>query len=571
MSIRDKLSALKVAIYIRVSTHWQVDKDSLKVQERELISYCQMVLGINDYVIFTDPGYSAKNTDRPDYQAMMDRIRTGEFSHLLVWKIDRISRNIIDFATMSEELKRLGVAFVSKNEQFDTSTAMGEAMLQIIMVFAQFERKQTSERVTAVMLSRAGNGQWNGGRVPYGYRWDKETSTFSLDEAEAGYVKRMAQLYEEHQSLLFVAKWLNDAGIATKSGAAWTPSSVRVILTNPWYIGRYVYNVHSDGRGQKKRDESEWIFVDNHHEPILDEDEFYRIKFLLARNHRNSPSPGKSYTRKHIHVFSGIMRCGLCGSNMSSSSDRRRANGFRPSQYACSSRRRKGTACTNKYISDITVGNFVLNYAANIIRASKNSTCETAPDVLCRKLLRGDTFRDVESINPDAIQSLLASFAEAGDAVEYRPQYAFTSSCGSGRDMDSLKAKKRRLETALSRLNALYLYDDEAMPEKDFILERNNIERQLSDTEKHMEALAATGLASSEDSADFLKRASYYIMVNKLVEDSSIDYEKFARALDPHAIRDFVLSIVQEIEAIDGRISSITFRNGTVHKFKYKE
>lgn len=571
MSIRDKLSALKVAIYIRVSTHWQVDKDSLKVQERELISYCQMVLGINDYVVFTDPGYSAKNTDRPDYQAMMDRIRTGEFSHLLVWKIDRISRNIIDFATMSEELKRLGVAFVSKNEQFDTSTAMGEAMLQIIMVFAQFERKQTSERVTAVMLSRAGNGQWNGGRVPYGYRWDKETSTFSLDEAEAGYVKRMAQLYEEHQSLLFVAKWLNDAGIATKSGAAWTPSSVRVILTNPWYIGRYVYNVHSDGRGQKKRDESEWIFVDNHHEPILDEDEFYRIKFLLARNHRNSPSPGKSYTRKHIHVFSGIMRCGLCGSNMSSSADRRRANGFRPSQYACSSRRRKGTACTNKYISDITVGNFVLNYAANIIRASKNSTCETAPDVLCRKLLRGDTFRDVESINPDAIQSLLASFAEAGDAVEYRPQYAFASSCGSGRDMDSLKAKKRRLETALSRLNALYLYDDEAMPEKDFILERNNIEHQLSDTERRMEALAATGLASSEDSADFLKRASYYIMVNKLVEDSSIDYEKFARALDPHAIRDFVLSIVQEIEAIDGRISSITFRNGTVHKFKYKE
>lgn len=185
MSIRDKLSALKVAIYIRVSTHWQVDKDSLKVQERELISYCQMVLGINDYVVFTDPGYSAKNTDRPDYQAMMDRIRTGEFSHLLVWKIDRISRNIIDFATMSEELKRLGVAFVSKNEQFDTSTAMGEAMLQIIMVFAQFERKQTSERVTAVMLSRAGNGQWNGGRVPYGYLWDTPVPVVAARERPA--------------------------------------------------------------------------------------------------------------------------------------------------------------------------------------------------------------------------------------------------------------------------------------------------------------------------------------------------------------------------------------------------
>lgn len=139
-----KLSSRKVAIYVRVSTHWQIDKDSLKVQEKELIVYCEMILGIKDYVVFNDPGYSAKNTDRPKYQEMMDRIRSGEFTHLLVWKLDRISRNIIDFAMMSEELKQLGVTFVSKNEQFDTSTAMGEAMLQIIMVFAQFERKPDS-------------------------------------------------------------------------------------------------------------------------------------------------------------------------------------------------------------------------------------------------------------------------------------------------------------------------------------------------------------------------------------------------------------------------------------------
>ena len=565
MSIRDKLSALKVAIYIRVSTHWQVDKDSLKVQERELISYCQMVLGINDYVVFTDPGYSAKNTDRPDYQAMMDRIRTGEFSHLLVWKIDRISRNIIDFATMSEELKRLGVAFVSKNEQFDTSTAMGEAMLQIIMVFAQFERKQTSERVTAVMLSRAGNGQWNGGRVPYGYLWDKETASFQLCETEAGYVRRMAQLYEEHQSLLYVVKWLNDAGVKTRRGFAWTPTSVHVILTNPWYIGQYVYNVHSDGKGIERRDESEWVCVEHHHEPILNEDQFYRIKFLLTRNRRGTPTPGKSYARKH-----SLMRCGICGSNMSASADKRRANGFRPSQYACASRRRKGTTCTNKYISDLTVGSFVLNYAANIIRAARNSAADIQPDVLERKLLRGETFKFVESVNPDAVQQLLSSFAEAGEAVEYRPQYAFTSASGEGRDMDNLKARKRKLETALSRLNALFLYDDEAMPEKDFIVERTNIERQLAETDKRIAELAATGLSSSEDSSDFLKKASYFIMVNKLIEDASVDYEKFVRTLEPTAIRDFVLNIVQEVEATDGKITAITFRNGTVHRFKYK-
>lgn len=176
-SLSEEAQPQKVAIYIRVSTHWQIDKDSLQVQRRELIVYAEMVLGIKDYVIFEDPGYSAKNTDRPDYQNMMARLRSGEFTHLLVWKIDRISRNLLDFASMYAELKSLGITFVSKNEQFDTSTAIGEAMLKIILVFAELERQMTAERVTAVMISRANNGQWNGGRIPYVYDYNKDSKT----------------------------------------------------------------------------------------------------------------------------------------------------------------------------------------------------------------------------------------------------------------------------------------------------------------------------------------------------------------------------------------------------------
>ena len=108
------------------------------------------------------------------------------------------------------------------------------------------------------------------------------------------------------------------------------------------------------------------------------------------------------------------------------------------------------------------------------------------------------------------------------------------------------------------------------MPEKDFIVERSNIERQLAETDKRIGELAATGLSSSEDSSDFLKKASYFIMVNKFVEDSYIDYEKFIRTLDFGSIRDFILTIIQEIEATDGRITAITFRNGVVHRFQYK-
>ena len=171
---------LRVAIYIRVSTNHQIDKDSLPLQREELINYAKYVLNIEDYEVFEDAGFSAKNTDRPGYQSMMKLVRTDVFSHILVWKLDRISRNLLDFAAMYDELKRLDVTFISKNEQFDTSTAMGEAMLKIILVFAELERKMTSERVTATMLSRAANGKWNGGRIPYGYSYDFEERIFSI-------------------------------------------------------------------------------------------------------------------------------------------------------------------------------------------------------------------------------------------------------------------------------------------------------------------------------------------------------------------------------------------------------
>ena len=130
----------RVAIYIRVSTNHQIDRDSLPMQRQDLISYAKLLLNTEQYVIFEDAGYSGKNTDRPKFQEMMKQLRNGLFTHLLVWKIDRISRNLLDFATMYQELKELGVTFISKNEQFDTSTAIGEAMLKIILIFAELER-----------------------------------------------------------------------------------------------------------------------------------------------------------------------------------------------------------------------------------------------------------------------------------------------------------------------------------------------------------------------------------------------------------------------------------------------
>jgi len=570
-AISERLKKLKVAIYIRVSTRYQIDKDSLLVQRRELIAYAEMILGISDYVIFEDPGYSAKNTDRPDYQRMMDRLRTGEFTHLLVWKIDRISRNLLDFAAMYQELKDLGIAFVSKNEQFDTSNAVGEAMLKIILVFAELERQMTSERVTAVMLSRANNGQWNGGRVPYGYSYNKAEKTFSLDPSENKVYNMICDTYEQYQSVLYVVRCLNNLGLRTRNGKEWTTTAIHKILTNPFYTGDYVYNVHKDGRGTTKRDEGEWVVIKDHHEPSISHDRFDRIQFVLKRNKRGGTPDGETYIKKNIHVFAGLVRCGKCGSNMSATLDRRRADGWRPSIYGCAKRRNNSAVCQNKYISDKVLGPFVFNYIANIIRAKNSISVSTTMEVLERKLLRGDAFSEVEHIEQNGLSELHDLLLSGSTGMEYRPSIIVNDQSSPLTEREILEDRRRKKETALNRLKALYLYGDEETPEKDFIIEREKIVSEITEIEARLSELQKAENDATLASTEFIQKASYFIMVEKLLDDRYVDYEKYIRKIDPSVPRNFLNNIVNQIEVSDGRVSSISFKNGMTHQFIYKE
>ena len=564
----ETLSRLKVAIYIRVSTHWQIDKDSLQVQKRELIAYAQMVLGITDYEIFEDPGYSAKNTDRPNYQRMMGRLRSGEFSHILVWKIDRISRNLLDFAGMYNELKELGVTFVSKNEQFDTSSAIGEAMLKIILVFAELERNMTSERVTAVMLSRANNGQWNGGRVAYGYDYDKVDKVFTPNPQEAAIVRRIFNMYEEEQSVLYVARCLNEKCVKTRSGKAWSATGVHKILTNKFYIGTYVYNVHNDGRAIKQRAEDEWIQIPFHHEAIIAAEQFDRVQLSLKRNKRGGIERGERHTSKHIHTFAGLIKCGVCDANMSATLDRRRANGWRPSIYACSRRRHESTACDNKYVSDATIGPFIINYVANIIRAKETIGKSTTIDMLERRLLKGDAFSSVASIEREGIVDLYNLLKSGSTGLEYKPKSVFAED-GSGNEIEYLQEQRRKTEIALNRMKSLYLFDESGISKSEYIKERQKLIDQIEDLEKRISALQ-TPDNNETYSEEFEAKASYFVMVERLLSGQYIDYVKYIKGIDPKVPRNFFHQIINKIYVTDGRVSSIEFANGMTHKFSYK-
>jgi DNA invertase Pin-like site-specific DNA recombinase len=560
----------RAAIYVRVSTQYQVDRASLPVQRSELVNYAKYALDIPDFVIFEDAGYSAKNTDRPDYQQMMARIRTGEFSHLLVWKIDRISRNLLDFAAMYSELKQLGVVFVSKNEQFDTSSAMGEAMLKIILVFAELERNMTAERVSAVFLSRANDGIWNGGKVPFGYAYDKQTKTFSILEDEAKTVRLIYALYESSKSLVTVSKALNERGIKTRNGSEWSPTTVHTMLSNPFYSGTYRYNYRneSDPHHHVPKKKEDWILVKNHHPAIVSPEHQAAVELILA-----SKSYGKNqtYQRKNIHAFAGLLTCGYCGSTMAATIDRARADGWRPSVYICS-RRRMSNDCQNKYVSDVTLGPFVLNFFANLIKASNSFGKSTSIETLEKKLLRGDALSIVDHIERPGLEELYNHLRSGFDEKPFDSLAVNAAEASSDvQEHDLLLADKRRLERALKRLNAIYLYGDEEIPGKDFILDRKSITdslQQIDDRLKELDAAAVFDVSLSDD--EFMEKASQFILTQRLLDKRSVNYEKFIRKIDPRIVKDFLNETVSNFCIKDGLTTSVLFKNGIELRFCYK-
>ena len=503
----------RVAIYVRVSTLHQIDKDSLPMQKQDLLAYAKLMLGTDDCVIFEDAGYSGKNTDRPKFQEMMSQIRAGGFTHLLVWKIDRISRNLLDFATMYNELKDLGVVFVSKNEQFDTSTAMGEAMLKIILVFAELERNMTSERVTATMISRANNGLWNGGRIPYGYDYDYDTHDFAPSETEAPIVQLIHDLYEKERSLVRESRILNAKGYRTRAGNEWGPVTLNIILHNIFYCGDYRYNVLKEGDRQKVKDESEWITIEDHHPAIISREQKQRIITMLDANSRINKKKNNYKSGKYTHIFSGLCFCGNCGCPMGASPASLRADGWRYSKYSCPTRRKSATACTGKSTSDPIVGEFVFNYILNMLNIQQDFSSVSSVEDMQARLLIGETFSYIESIDHDGVADLYDVLAKGkvqgavfGKGVDIRPKQ------GEDSEIASLRVEKQKVERALDRLRNLYLYSEETMPEKEYFIERNKLTAKLDDINEEIGIMQSDEWQQSVSDEMFIARASEFII-----------------------------------------------------------
>ena len=198
-------------------------------------------------VIYEDEGFSGGNLNRPAFQRMMDAARQRQFQAIIVYRLDRISRNVSDFSGLIEELSRLNIAFISIKEQFDTSTPMGRAMMYIASVFSQLERETIAERIRDNMQELAKTGRWLGGNTPTGYGSEavksvtvdgktKKACKLKLIPEEAEIVKTIFALYLETDSLTITEARLMQRGIQTKNGNHFTRFSIKSILQNPVYL-----------------------------------------------------------------------------------------------------------------------------------------------------------------------------------------------------------------------------------------------------------------------------------------------------------------------------------------------
>lgn len=227
---------MKSAIYARQSAD---KRDSISIESQ--IDDCRAIAGDDPY-IFSDKGYTGANLNRPSFSELMERVREGKISRIIIYRLDRISRSLLDFVNLTGELKKHGVSLVSKTEGFDTSSGASTVMLNILMMFAEMERNAIRQRVTDNYYARGRLGLYLGGAPPFGYIREPCTIHGILSHrlAEGTQACIVREIYERYvyggMSLTGLSKWLYGQDVKSRAGKALSATSVRRILRNPVYV-----------------------------------------------------------------------------------------------------------------------------------------------------------------------------------------------------------------------------------------------------------------------------------------------------------------------------------------------
>lgn len=281
---------------------------SLVAQADQLRKYASLHnLHVSD--VYSDEGWSGKDFIRPEFQRMMKDLDSGKFSVILIWQVDRISRNTKDLLTLVEnELHPRNCKLKISQGDIDTSTKDGLLTLTMLGTIAQYERSSIIERVKLGMQKRASSGYWNGGLI-YGY--DNIDKKLIVNFEESKIVQRIYQLRLQGLGYKAIASRLNEQGIPTKSGKMFSIQSIKTILNNPTYIGINRWGYYKDwDKVRRSGLNNNPILTEGHHEAIIEKSLWEKVQ-AIQNVSKASVSKNKNFNGDFL--LSGILRCPKCG------------------------------------------------------------------------------------------------------------------------------------------------------------------------------------------------------------------------------------------------------------------
>ena len=297
---------------------------------------------------YDDGGFSGGNTSRPALKQLMAECRAGNIDVILVYKIDRLSRSICDFAELTKFFDQYSVSFCSVTQDINTSTSSGRMMLNILMTFAQYEREIIGERIRDKFAASKRKGMWMGGAVPLGYRVQDRKLVVVDEEAET--VRHIYRRYLDLQSPKRIAIELNAKGLKTKTGRPWNKGNLHHILRNCVYIGKVSH------KGET---------FDGEQQAIVDLDTWETVQRFMDATPTNADLTRKS---DYVSALKGLLYCGHCGGMMTMAATTRK-NGRRYSYYKCSrDSRRAISSCPVKQVAATTLEDVVFEQISAVFR-----------------------------------------------------------------------------------------------------------------------------------------------------------------------------------------------------------
>lgn len=368
----------KAGIYLRVSSEEQVKGFGLQVQEEKLRDYCKLYdFEVDEKHVFREEGVSGAERNRPELNRMLACAENKEFSVVLVYKIDRLSRLLLHLLEVTNKFEQLGVGFRSVTEPIDTTNSLGRCIFQILGSFAEFERGVIRERTYGGQIKNKQQGNWVSGIPPYGYNYDKTTKRLVINKEEEKIVRRLFEwLVKDRLSLHGIQDRLNLMEVPTKldnlgkekkvnGRGFWRKRTIGRIIANEVYTGIFTYNKFEGSvSGGKLRPEEGWITITT--PKMIDKNVFLLAQEQLKANRRYSTK-----NAKYTYLFSSMLDCADCGGKYASSYDtgRKTLPDIQRKRYFCNNTRKyvRQVVCKAPSVTEHRLANPIWDQLVNLL------------------------------------------------------------------------------------------------------------------------------------------------------------------------------------------------------------